>query len=137
MNPKLEEVKPNFLENFKDENFKGARLVSRTVNNFFRNLRINKSKNNEKSLKPGYSGWGNFVYLDLENTSFDGFMNWILTLRKELEIPHTLKELINDDSKFEKMSKMALQDPSTNGNPVELSESDFLTLYQDSYEGNL
>ena len=68
INPREKEEKPNFLENFKDENFKGARLVSRTVNNFFRNLRINKSKNNEKSLKPGYSGWGNFVYLDLENT---------------------------------------------------------------------
>ena len=35
------------------------------------------------------------------------------------------------------MSKIALQDPSTGGNPVKLDESDFLALYQDSYEGNL
>ena len=76
-------------------------------------------------------------YLDLEAKNFDGFMDWILYLRKELTIPHTLKELINDNSKLEKMSKMALQDPSTGGNPVKLSESDFLNLYQDSYEGNL
>ena len=40
-------------------------------------------------------------------------MNWILDLRKELGIPHTLKELIKDDSKFEEMSEMALNDPST------------------------
>tara|TARA_Y100001970_G_scaffold273511_1_gene371831 strand:+ start:372 stop:1520 length:1149 start_codon:yes stop_codon:yes gene_type:complete len=76
-------------------------------------------------------------YLDLEFATFDGFMNWILNLRKELNIPHTLKELINDKSKLVKMSKMALQDPSTGGNPVKLDESDFLALYQDSYEGNL
>ena len=64
-------------------------------------------------------------YLDLENTSFNGFMNWILKLRKELNIPHTLKELINDNSKLEEMSKMALNDPSTNGNPMLLTEKDF------------
>ena len=76
-------------------------------------------------------------YLDLEFATFDGFVNWILNLRKELKIPHTLKELINDKSKLVKMSKMALQDPSTGGNPVKLDESDFLALYQDSYEGSL
>ena len=75
--------------------------------------------------------------MDLEFATFDGFVNWILNLRKELKIPHTLKELINDKSKLVKMSKMALQDPSTGGNPVKLDESDFLALYQDSYEGNL
>ena len=36
-------------------------------------------------------------YLSLENTSFEGVMKWILDLRKELEIHHTLKELIKDD----------------------------------------
>ena len=76
-------------------------------------------------------------YLDLEKTTFEGFIKWILNLRKELEIPHTLKELINDDTKLEKMSKMALQDPSTGGNPVALTQEDFLILYKNSYEGKL
>ena len=76
-------------------------------------------------------------YLDLENTSFNGFMSWILNLRKELEIFHTLKELIDDDSKLEEMSKMALHDPSTGGNPVALTQEDFLELYKKSYEGKL
>jgi alcohol dehydrogenase class IV len=76
-------------------------------------------------------------YLDLEDTSFEGFMKWILDLRKELEIPHTLKELINDDTKFEEMSKMALKDPSTGGNPIPLTEKDFLELYKNAYLGKL
>jgi len=76
-------------------------------------------------------------YLDLESTDFAGFMNWILDLRKELKIPHTLKDLINDNTKFDEMSKMALQDPSTGGNPVTLKQKDFLELYKNSFEGKL
>ena len=76
-------------------------------------------------------------YLSLENSTFEGFIKWILELRKELQIPHTLKELINDDSKLEKMSELALQDPSTGGNPIPLSQKDFLELYKNSYDGKL
>ena len=64
-------------------------------------------------------------------------MSWILDLREKLSIPHTLKGLINDDSKFTEMSKMAKNDPSTGGNPISLEVSDFYDLYQDSYKGNL
>ncbi|MDC0232593.1 iron-containing alcohol dehydrogenase [Pelagibacteraceae bacterium] len=76
-------------------------------------------------------------YLNLKETSFDGFMNWILDLRERLSIPHTLKELINDNSKFTEMSIMAKDDPSTGGNPIKLESSDFLDLYTNSYNGNL
>ena len=76
-------------------------------------------------------------YLSLENSTFEGFIKWILELRKELQIPHTLKELINDDSKLEKMSELALKDPSTGGNPIPLSQKDFLELYKCSYDGKL
>ena len=76
-------------------------------------------------------------YLNLEDQTFEGFMNWILYLREELSIPHTLKELIQDDSKFEEMSKMAKDDPSTGGNPISLEINDFYNLYKDSYSGIL
>ena len=75
-------------------------------------------------------------YLNLKKTNFEGFMEWILDLRKQLKIPHTLKDLINDESKFKEMSKMAFKDPSTSGNPIKLNEDDFLRLYLDSFEGN-
>lgn len=76
-------------------------------------------------------------YMNLDDQTFDGFMNWVLDLRKKLSIPHTLKELIKDDSKFEEMSQMAKDDPSTGGNPISLEISDFYNLYKDSYLGNL
>ena len=76
-------------------------------------------------------------YLNLEDQTFEGFMSWILYLRKELLIPHTLKDLIQDDSKFEEMSKMAKDDPSTGGNPIPLEIKDFYNLYKDSYSGIL
>ena len=75
-------------------------------------------------------------YIDLENQSFDGFLQWILDLRNQLAIPHTLKDLnINFD--FDKLSKMALVDPSTSTNPLDLNEDDMKALYISSYEGNL
>ena len=76
-------------------------------------------------------------YLNLSNPSFNSFLDWILDLRKLLSIPHTLKELIDDDSNFEKMSVMALNDPSTGSNPIKLNQDDFLKLYQHSFEGIL
>ena len=76
-------------------------------------------------------------YINLSQNTFDAFMNWILELRKSLDVPHTLKDLIEDDSKFEKMSVMALNDPSTGSNPIELTKEDFLQLYKDSFNGIL
>ena len=76
-------------------------------------------------------------YLNLPQPSFNTFLDWILELRKSLSIPHTLKELIDDESNFEKMSVMAFNDPSTGSNPIELNDKDFLKLYQQSFDGIL
>ena len=76
-------------------------------------------------------------YIELSNQSFDGFITWILNLRESLQIPHTLKELIHEDTKLEEMSAMALVDPTAGSNPIELNQMDFLKLYQDSFEGVL
>ena len=76
-------------------------------------------------------------YIELSNQSFDGFMTWILNLRESLKIPHTLEELIHEDTKLEEMSAMALEDPTAGSNPINLNQSDFLKLYQDSFKGIL
>ncbi len=76
-------------------------------------------------------------YIGLSNPGYENFLNWILELRKSLNIPHTLKDLIEEDSNLEKMSDMALNDPSTGGNPTKLLKLDFLNLYKDSFEGIL
>ena len=76
-------------------------------------------------------------YIELSNQSFDGFITWILDLRESLQIPHTLEELIHEDTKLEEMSAMALEDPTAGSNPINLNQSDFLKLYQDSFKGIL
>ena len=76
-------------------------------------------------------------YIELSNQSFDGFMTWILNLRESLQIPHTLEELIHEDTKLEEMSAMALEDPTAGSNPINLNQSDYLKLYQDSFKGIL
>ena len=76
-------------------------------------------------------------YINLPEPNFDGFMKWILDLRNKLAVPHTLKELIKEDKRFEEMSVMAFNDPSTGGNPIKLSDKDFLQLYKDAYNGKL
>ena len=77
-------------------------------------------------------------YLDLKDISFDGFLNWVLGLRKELNIPHKLSEVIDEkDFDIERLSKMALADPSTGGNPKKLTVDDMKTMYQHSMQGKL
>ena len=76
-------------------------------------------------------------YIELSNQSFDGFMTWILNLRESLQIPHTLEELIHEDTKLEEMSAMALVDPTAGSNPIDLNQLDFLKLYQNSFKGIL
>ena len=76
-------------------------------------------------------------YLGLEK-SFDKFLQWILDLRKEFNIPHTLSEIVEKDKiDLDKLSEMAYADPSTNGNPKKLTVADMKTLYQHSITGEL
>ena len=77
-------------------------------------------------------------YLEIKEKSFDGFLNWILDLRKKLNIPHKLSEVIKEeDLELDRLSIMALNDPSTGGNPKKLTENDMKILYQHSMSGEL
>ena len=77
-------------------------------------------------------------YLELRNSSFNEFIKWVLDLRKKLNIPHKLSEIISEkDFDIDKLSKMALDDPSTLGNPKKLDIEDIKTMYKNSMLGNL
>lgn len=62
------------------------------------------------------------AYLGLAEATFDAVMRWILELRQSIGIPHTLGELGVDTTKLDLLVPLALADPSTPGNPVELTE---------------
>ena len=77
-------------------------------------------------------------HLELKEKSFDSFLNLVLKLRKDLEIPHKLSEVIEEKNfDIDRLSKMALEDPSTAGNPKKLTLKDMKLLYQNSMSGKL
>ena len=77
-------------------------------------------------------------YLELKEKSFKGFIDWILDLRKQLAMPHKLSEVINEkDFDIDRLSKMALEDPSTSTNPKKMSIDDMKILYEHSMSGKL
>ena len=77
-------------------------------------------------------------YLDLKEKTFNSFLNWIIELRKEFNIPHKLSDVVDIKSDdLEKLSMMALEDPSTSGNPKKLELKDMKNMYQHSIEGKL
>ena len=76
-------------------------------------------------------------YLSL-NKTFESFLNWILNLRKELNIPHKLSDVIDVEKvNLSKLSKMALEDPSTATNPKKMTIDDMKILYEYSITGKL
>ncbi len=68
---------------------------------------------------------------------FSGFLDFVLRLRRDLGVPHTIDKLGVDDARFEAMAAMAVADPTAGGNPRDLSEQDALELYQRAYEGRV
>ena len=76
-------------------------------------------------------------YLGLDK-KFNSFLEWILELRKELEIPHKLSDVM-DCSKInlDELSLMAYEDPSTSGNPIKIDKDDLKMMYEHSITGDL
>ena len=76
-------------------------------------------------------------YLNLSK-SFNSFLEWILDLRKELEIPHKLSDVIDINKlDIDELSEMALNDPSNASNPKTLTISDMKIIYKTSISGEL
>ena len=76
-------------------------------------------------------------YLNLDK-NFESFLSWILNLRKELNIPHKLSEVIEVKKiNIDQLSKMALEDPSTATNPKKMTIDDMKILYKHSILGKL
>ncbi len=76
-------------------------------------------------------------YLNLDK-NFESFLKWILDLRKELNIPHKLSEVVEEKKiNLDQLSKMALEDPSTSTNPKKMTIEDMQILYKHSLSGEL
>ncbi len=76
-------------------------------------------------------------YLDLPDPSFQGVLDWILTLRNSIGIPHTLAALGVEEEHAKPFAKMAEVDPSSGTNPVLLTAENLERLFLNAIRGVL
>ena len=77
------------------------------------------------------------AYLGLEDPSFAGVQNWVLELRRQIGIPHTLAGIGVEEKHARPFAPQALSDPSTGGNPLPMTATDFERLYLNCIRGEL
>ncbi|MDE0697929.1 MAG: iron-containing alcohol dehydrogenase [Boseongicola sp.] len=69
------------------------------------------------------------AYLGIDG-GFDGFRTFVDSLNERLGIPRTLTDLGVRNPDIDRLVTDALRDPSTGGNPVEMTESNTRALYE-------
>jgi alcohol dehydrogenase class IV len=77
------------------------------------------------------------AWLDLPDPSFTSVMDWVLALRSELAIAHTLKDIGVDDARADELSEMAAKDPTAPTNPVPIGAAELKGMFIDALEGRL
>lgn len=75
--------------------------------------------------------------LGFANVGFDSFLDWVLTLRADLSIPHTLLEIGIDDRDADKIAAMAVMDPTAGTNPIPFAAEDYADIFRNSVSGVL
>ena len=75
-------------------------------------------------------------YIGIES-SFSCFLDWVLTLRGRIGIPHALSSVIELDEVFSQIGEMAIVDPSAGGNPIAFSAGEYQAILEDAYHGRL
>ncbi len=64
---------------------------------------------------------------------FDGFYDFVLTLRAELGVPENLTAMGVPQERIDELTAAALEDPSTGGNPVKMTLENTRALLLDCY----
>jgi alcohol dehydrogenase class IV len=77
-------------------------------------------------------------YLELPQADFEGFLDWVLDLRKRLGIPHSLGEIGLDADAATWVGEQALADiSSSDTNACVLSADDYSQIFRNAVEGVL
>jgi len=76
------------------------------------------------------------AYLGIKG-GFNGFLKWILGLRKEIGIPHKLADIGIDTKRLGEVAAMAVKDPSAGGNPITFTEKQYKALAKKCVTGDL
>ncbi len=76
------------------------------------------------------------AYLGIKG-GFNGFLKFILALRKDTGIPHKLADIGIDTKRLDEVAEVAKRDPNDSGNPVKLSVKQYKALAKKCVVGDL
>ena len=87
---------------------------------------------NRSTIEEKFTRLANF--LDIKN-GFEGIVEWIIELKKEMKIPETLKDMGVNEGDEIKLAPLAQEDPSTGANPLEMTVERFQELILNCISG--
>jgi alcohol dehydrogenase len=91
-------------------------------------------KANRKKIEPKIERVA--AYLGIKG-GFDGFLKYVLKLRKEIGIPHALKAIGIDTKRLDEVAAMAIKDPTADANPIQFTERQYKSLAKKCVMGDL
>jgi len=89
---------------------------------------------NRKKIEPAIDRAA--AYLGIKG-GFNGFLKWILALRREIGIPHKLADIGIDTKRLDEVARMAVKDPTAGSNPIQFSERQYKSLAKRCVIGDL
>jgi alcohol dehydrogenase len=75
--------------------------------------------------------------LDLPTRGFDGFLAWVLKMRVELGIPHSLTHIGVNINNAAVIGSEAALDPSAGGNPIPVNAAQLEHIFRAAVAGQL
>ena len=76
-------------------------------------------------------------YLGLPDPGFQAVLEWVQVLKKEIGIPDTLADLGVKESDLDMLVPMAVDDPSTGGNPRPAGHAEMRQMFEKAIRGDL
>ncbi|HEX7811409.1 MAG TPA: iron-containing alcohol dehydrogenase [Burkholderiales bacterium] len=76
-------------------------------------------------------------YLGLPDPGFQAVLDWVQSLKKEIGIPDTLAELGVKETDLDMLVPMAVEDPSTGGNPRPAGHAEMRQMFVKAIRGDL
>jgi alcohol dehydrogenase class IV len=91
-------------------------------------------KANREAIENRIRRASRYMYID---NGFDGFLQWVLDLRGQLNIPHKLADIGIPDDNLQMIAEMAVKDPSAGGNPIQFSVAQYKDIVTRAQRGDL
>jgi alcohol dehydrogenase len=89
---------------------------------------------NRPVVEPDIARAGRYLGID---GGFDGFLAWVVDLRKDIGIPHALKDMGIDEALLDEVAAMAVKDPTAGSNPIPFTQAQYKTLAGKCVRGDL